>query len=75
MVIREYFKGKNMATAEEHILRTSKEIIVKFIEIGRVSPSTFGEIFQTIYTSVKQTVEGNYGPTQKELLTESDIGK
>ena len=46
-----------MKDLEEHVLRTAKEIIVKFIEVGRISPSTFGEsfrdIYQTIYTTAK----------------------
>lgn len=44
-------------TVDEQILKTSKEIVVKFIEAGRVSPSGFPEIFQTIYQAVEQTVK------------------
>ncbi len=44
------------ASTEEQILRTAKEIIVKFIEIGRVSPTAFPEAFKTIYTAVEETV-------------------
>ena len=43
-------------TIEEQILRASKEIVVKFIETGRVSPSGFPEIFKTIYGAVEDTV-------------------
>ncbi len=43
---------------EEQILRASKEIVVKFIETGRISPTGFPETFKTIYTAVKETVEG-----------------
>jgi len=42
---------------EEKILMISKEIVVKFIEVGRVSPPNFNEIFKSIYMSVKDTVE------------------
>jgi len=45
-----------MATLQEQILKTSKEIIVKFIETGRVSPNTFDETFRSIHTTVKETV-------------------
>jgi hypothetical protein len=48
--------GKNMATLQEQILKTSKEIIVKFIETGRVSPNTFDETFRSIHSTVKETV-------------------
>ncbi len=44
---------------DEQILKTSKEIVVKFIEAGRVSPTGFPEIFQTIYQTVQQTVKSD----------------
>lgn len=46
------------SSIEEQILRTSKEIIVKFIEVGRISPTAFPEAFKTIYTAVDETVKG-----------------
>jgi hypothetical protein len=45
-----------MATMQEQILRASKEIVVKFIETGRVSPNSFDETFRSIHTTVKETV-------------------
>jgi hypothetical protein len=45
-----------MASIDEQILRTAKEIVVKFIEAGRVSPAGFPETFQTIYHTIDQTV-------------------
>ena len=47
-----------MASIDEQILRASKEIVVKFIEVGRVSPTTFRESFQDIYATVKTAVKG-----------------
>ncbi len=47
-----------MGTVDEHILRASKEIIVKFIETGRVSPTTFSETFKNIYNTIEETVKG-----------------
>lgn len=44
---------------EEQILRASKEIAVKFIEVGRLSPTGFPETFKTIYQSIDDTVRGN----------------
>ena len=41
---------------EEQILRASKEIVVKFIETGRVSPAGFPDIFKSIYHTVENTV-------------------
>jgi len=45
-----------MASIDEQILRTAKEIVVKFIEAGRVSPAGFPETFQTIYRTIDHTV-------------------
>ncbi|MFH2219798.1 MAG: conjugal transfer protein TraB [Pseudomonadota bacterium] len=47
-----------MASIDEHILRTTKEIIVKFIEAGRISPAGFNETFKSIYHTVQETVKG-----------------
>ena len=41
---------------EEQILRASKEIVVKFIEIGRISPTNFAEHFEQIYNTIKNEV-------------------
>ncbi|NNG00321.1 MAG: hypothetical protein HKM93_13125 [Desulfobacteraceae bacterium] len=50
-------KKNNM---EEQILRSSKEIIVKFIETGRVSPASFPESFKTVFMAVKETVTQSF---------------
>jgi len=48
-------------TLEEQVLRASKEIAVKFIEVGRISPGNFAEIFASIYQAVDSTVRaGNH---------------
>ena len=46
-----------MATIDEQILRTTKEIVVKFIEGGRISPSSFHETFKDIYRTVEKTTK------------------
>ncbi|QTA86652.1 hypothetical protein [Desulfonema magnum] len=46
-----------MGNVDEQILRASKEIIVKFIETGRVSPTTFSEAFKNIYNTIEKTVK------------------
>jgi len=43
-------------TTQEQVLRASKEIAVKFIEVGRLSPSNFAETFKTIYKAIDTTV-------------------
>jgi hypothetical protein len=42
---------------EEQILRASKEIVVKFIEVGRLSPTNFAETFKSVYKAVEETVK------------------
>ena len=44
---------------EETILKIAKEITVKFIEVGRVTPTNFSSIFNNIYNTIDKTVRGN----------------
>jgi hypothetical protein len=37
---------------DELILKVTKEIVVKFIEMGRVTPTSFEEIFKLVYRTV-----------------------
>ena len=55
-----------MASLDEQILRTTKEIIVKLIEVGRVSPSGFKETFKNVYTTVHNTVKGTAGKEESQ---------
>lgn len=48
-----------MKSIDEQILRATKEIIVKFIEMGRLSPSNLHESFKDIYSTVNKTVKEN----------------
>lgn len=43
---------------QEQVLRASKEIAVKFIETGRLSPTSFAEAFKNIYEAIDTTVNG-----------------
>ena len=62
-----------MATIDEQILRTTKEIVVKFIESGRVSPAGFSETFKDIYSTVEETVKGSKeNPGQKSESDKKD---
>ena len=42
--------------SDEAILKVAKEIVVKFIEIGRLSPTNFSETFESVYRSIRDTV-------------------
>lgn len=46
----------NDAIGREAILKVTKEITVKFIEMGRVTPATFDETFKNIHTTISETV-------------------
>ena len=41
--------------SEETLLKISKEIAIKFIEMGRLTPATFDQAFKSIHTTVKET--------------------
>ena len=41
---------------DDAILKVAKEVVVKFIEGGRLSPDNFGETFRSVYETVRDTV-------------------
>jgi hypothetical protein len=43
---------------EELILKAAKEIVVKFIEVGRVSPASFNDTFKMVIDSLRQNLKG-----------------
>jgi hypothetical protein len=45
-----------MEKLEKEAMQISKEIVVKFIEIQRVSPGNFEEIFPSVYRVVTDTL-------------------
>ena len=55
-----------MSSIEEQILRATKEIVVKFIETGRVSPSGFNETFRNIYNTVEEAVKDSREATEQQ---------
>ena len=48
-----------MTRDEEKILKVAKEVVVKFIEIGRVSPTQFDGIFKSVFGTIKSSVSSN----------------
>jgi transposase len=46
----------NRPVTDEAIFKASKEIVVKFIEAGRVTPANFAETYTRVYSTVKQSV-------------------
>jgi len=61
-----------MANIDEQILRTTKEIVVKFIEAGRISPNGFHEMFQNIYQTVEKTTKDAIKASQAEDKPDAD---
>ncbi|HFB83190.1 hypothetical protein G4V39_09610 [Thermosulfuriphilus ammonigenes] len=47
-----------LSPEDEVILKIVKEIIIKFIEMGRVSPASFEDVFKDVYRVIKETVGG-----------------
>ncbi|MCK5226966.1 MAG: hypothetical protein KAK02_02110 [Desulfobulbaceae bacterium] len=47
---------KNKPITDDAILKVAKEVVVKFIEVGRLSPQNFDETFDTIFKSVQNSV-------------------
>ena len=45
-----------MNADDEKILKVAKEVLVKFIEMGTVSPTNFDEKFRSVYWTIKDTV-------------------
>jgi hypothetical protein len=45
-----------MKTLDEQVLKVTKELLAKFIEVGRVSPATFDETFKSVYKSIKEAI-------------------
>jgi len=42
--------------SDEAILKVAKEVVVKFIEVGRLTPANFDETFQNVYRTVHDAV-------------------
>lgn len=45
-----------MDKEKKEALQVTKEIVVKFIETGRISPTNFNEFFAAIYQEVLRTI-------------------
>ena len=45
-----------MNKTQQMALQVAKEIVVKFIEIGRISPNNFEQFFSSIYFEVLRTI-------------------
>jgi hypothetical protein len=58
-----FYGERRMDKVHKETLQVTKEIVVKFIETGRVSPANFEEIFPSVYTVVRRTlVDAQFSP-------------
>lgn len=60
-----------MASLDEQILKAAKEIVVKFIEGGRVSPTGFDETFKNVYRTLEETVKNPKRPSETDSQDDS----
>ncbi len=54
---RERPAGAPLPTREEVLLKVAKEIVVKFIEVGRVSPASFSDTFNLVIDTLRQSLK------------------
>jgi len=50
------FRRYAMKQEDELVLKVTKEIVLKFIEIGRLSPNSFDEVFRQIHETVHDSL-------------------
>ncbi len=48
--------GRSEAVSSESIAKMTKEIVVKFIEVGKLSPANFDETFAQVFHAIERTV-------------------
>jgi hypothetical protein len=46
-----------LSPREELLMKTAKEIVVKFIEVGRVSPASFADTFKVVIDTLRQSLK------------------
>jgi hypothetical protein len=62
----------DMNLDDEKLLRMSKEIVIKFIELGRISPSNFDQQFRSVFWTLKDTLVGARSPDLSPEIFSSD---
>lgn len=53
-----------MKREEEIVIKITKEIVVKFIEVGRLSVNSFEEVWNRVYTTVSNSLTGGEDPEE-----------
>ncbi|MBI9080693.1 MAG: hypothetical protein JEY79_13265 [Pseudodesulfovibrio sp.] len=60
---------------QKQALQVAKEVVIKFIEVGRISPNNFGQNFDVIFKDIMRTITGQTagdGSREAELIEEND---
>ncbi len=47
----------NRPITDEAIFKVTKEIVVKFIEVGRLTPANFEETYERVFKTVKDSAK------------------
>lgn len=54
-------RPQSKPVSDESILRAAKEVVLKFIEVRRVSPDNFSDHFAVVYRAIHDTVRASDG--------------
>ena len=57
--VNQHTTMKENEISEEILLQTAKEIVIKFIDIGRITPNNFDASFKAVHKTIKETVREN----------------
>ena len=55
-----------MKKENELVLKVTKEIVVKFIEMGQLSVSSFEKVFKEVHGTVGDAIKGTSEPGKNE---------
>ncbi|NQU16095.1 MAG: hypothetical protein HQ561_18220 [Desulfobacteraceae bacterium] len=50
-----------MKSEEELVLKVTKEVVVKFIEMGRLSVNSFEEVWKQVHRAVRDSLRASKG--------------
>lgn len=56
----------------ELVLKVTKEIMIKFIENGRLAPSSFKDVFNVVFDVVNNAVAATRCATEKSITKDRD---
>ena len=56
-MVRERGEPAPVPAREELVLKVAKEIVVKFIEVGRLTPTTFPDTFKMVIDTVRHSLK------------------